>query len=102
MPTLILQNTSLFECLFHRTPDYNFLRTFRCLCFPVLRPYHAYKLDFQSSPCMLLGYSSSHLGYRRLDLESHRIYVSRHVRFHENIFPFAKSEHVTSSLVPPT
>jgi histone deacetylase 1/2 len=50
MPTLVLQNTSLFECLFHRTPDYNFLRTFGCLCFPFLRPYHAHKLDFWSSP----------------------------------------------------
>jgi len=67
-----------------------------------LRPYHAHKLDFQSSPCVFLGYSSSHLGYRCLDLESDRIYVSRHVRFHENVFPFAKSEQVTSSPVPPT
>jgi len=50
MPTLVLQNTSLFECLFRRTPNYNFLRTFGCLCFPFLRPYHAHKLDFRSSP----------------------------------------------------
>jgi len=102
MPTLVLQNTSPFECLFRCTPDYNFLCTFGCLCFPFLRPYHAHKLDFRSSPCVFLGYSSSHLGYRCLDLESDRIYVSRHVRFHENVFPFAKSEQVTSSPVPPT
>jgi len=102
MPTLVLQNTSPFECLFRRTPDYNFLRTFRCLCFLFSRPYHAHKLDFWSSPYVFLGYSSSHLGYRCLDLESDRIYVSRHVRFHENIFPFAKFEQVTSSPVPPT
>jgi len=88
--------------VFRRTPDYNFLCTFGCLCFPFLRPYHAHKLDFRSSPCVFLGYSSSHLGYRCLDLESDRIYVSCHVRFHENIFPFAKSEQVTSSPVPPT
>jgi len=100
MPTLVLQNTSLFECLFRRTPDYNFLCTFECLCFPFLRPYHAHKLDFRSSPCLFLGYSSFHLGYRCLDLESHRIYVSCHVRFHENIFPFAMSEQVISSPVP--
>jgi len=88
--------------VFRRTPDYNFLCTFGCLCFPFLRPYHAHKLDFRSSPCVFLGYSSSHLGYRCLDLESDRIYVSRHVRFHENVFPFAKSEQVTSLPVPPT
>ena len=69
---------------------------------PFLLPYHAHKLDFWSSPCVFLGYSSSHLGYCCLDLESHRIYVSRHVRFHENVFPFAKFEQVTSSQVPLT
>ncbi|KAJ6733370.1 hypothetical protein OIU74_005177 [Salix koriyanagi] len=41
----------------------------------------------------LLGqcYSSSHLGYRCLDLSTNRIYISRHVRFHEHVFPFDKS-----------
>jgi len=102
MPTLVLQNKSSFECLFRRPPDYNFLRTFGCLCFSFLRLYHAHKLDFQSSPCVFLGYSSSHLGYRCFDLESHRIYVSRQVRFHEIVFPFEKSEQVTSLPVPPT
>ena len=34
MPTLVLQNQSSFEYLFHHTPDYDFLRTFGCLCFP--------------------------------------------------------------------
>jgi hypothetical protein len=46
MPALFLQNKSPFECLFRHTPDYNFLRTFGCLCFPFLRLYHAHKLDF--------------------------------------------------------
>jgi hypothetical protein len=55
----------------------------------------------RSSPCVFLGYSSSHHGYRCLNLESHRIYVSHHVRFHETVFPFEKFEQVTSSLVPP-
>jgi len=92
MPTLVLHNKSLFECLFHRTPNYDFLRTFRCLCFPFLCPYHAHKLDFCSSTCVFLGYSSSDLDYRCLDLASQHIYVSRHVCFHEDVFPFANSE----------
>ena len=65
---------------------------FGCLCFPFLRPYHAHKLDFRSSSCVFLGYSSSHLGYRCLDLASNRIYVSHHVHFHENIFPLTNSK----------
>jgi hypothetical protein len=51
---------------------------------------------------VFLGYSSSHLGYRCLDLESGRVYVSRHVRFHECVFPFKKSEQVTTPPVYPT
>jgi len=94
MPTLILQNQSPFECLFNRTPDYDFLRTFGCLYFPFLCPYHAHKLDFRSSPCVFLGYSSSHFGYRCLDLTSQHIYISRHIRFHENVFPLAKSKQI--------
>jgi len=92
MPTLVLQNQSPFECLFHRTPDYDFLHTFRCHLFFFLHPYHAHKLDFCSSPCVFLGYSSSHLGYRCLDLASQRVYVFGNNRFHEDVFPFAKSE----------
>jgi len=94
MPTHVLQNQSPFECMFHYTPDYDFLRAFRCLCFLFFCPYHTHKLDFCSSPCVFLGYSYSHLGYHRLDLASQRIYVSRHIRFHEGVFPFAKSEQI--------
>jgi len=49
---------------------------------------------------MFLGSSSSHLGYHFLGLASHRIYVSCHVYFHENIFSFANSEQITHTPVP--
>ena len=94
MPTLVVQNQSPFECLFNRIRDYDFLCTFRCLCFPFLRSYHAYKLVFHSSPFVFLGYSSSHLGYSCLDSTSDHIYVFRHIRFDENVFPFADSEQL--------
>jgi hypothetical protein len=48
---------------------------FRCFCFLFSRPYHAHKLDFRSSPCVILGYSSSHLGYHCLDLMSTYLYL---------------------------
>jgi len=92
MPTHVLAHRSLFDCLFQRSPGYHFLRTFRCLCFSFLRPYNNHKLDFCSSPCVFFGYSSSHLGYRCFDIASHRIYIYRHVRFHEHVFPFDNSE----------
>jgi histone deacetylase 1/2 len=88
MPTLVLRNKSPFETLFHQPPDYGFLRTFGCLCFPFLQPYNAHKLDYRYTPCVFLGYSSCHQGYRCLDFSSNRLYISYHVRFHENSFPF--------------
>jgi len=37
-----------------------------------------------------LGYSAHHKGYRRLDLSSNRVIISRHVIFDETAFPFAE------------
>jgi histone deacetylase 1/2 len=105
MPTPVLAHCSPFDCLFHRSPDYHFLRTFGCLCFPFLRPYNNHKLDFRCSPCVFFGYSSSHLGYQCFDIASNRIYISRHVRFHEHVFPFDNSEQIakvsTTTPIPP-
>jgi histone deacetylase 1/2 len=102
MPAPVLNHKTPFECLLKSTLDYAFLRTFGCLCFSLLRPYNAYKLDFRSSPCVFLGYNTSHLGYRCLDLSSKRIYLARHVRFHENVFPFDKSEQIAATPKQPS
>ncbi|KAG8386504.1 hypothetical protein BUALT_Bualt03G0155400 [Buddleja alternifolia] len=47
-------------------------------------------MDFRSKPCVFLGYSPSHHGYRCLDIPSNRLYIARHVRFDESSFPFHK------------
>ena len=40
-----------FATLFNKKSNYHFLRTFGCACFPLLRPYHTDKLNFQSQDC---------------------------------------------------
>jgi len=50
--------------LFQKFIDYTFLKTFRCSCFPLLKPYNNYKLYFRSVECLFLGYSTSHKGYK--------------------------------------
>lgn len=76
--------------------DYSFLCIFGCLYFLFFRPYNAYKLDFHHTSCVFLWYSSCHLGYRCLDLSSNRVYIFRHVRFHEQPFPFLETKHVST------
>lgn len=76
--------------MFHTKPDYTFLRTFGCACWPNLRPYNQHKLAFRSKECAFLGYSNLHKGFKCLDIPTGRVYISRDVVFDENIFPFSK------------
>ena len=67
-------------------------------------------MQFCLVTCTFFGYSHKHKGYKCLD-PSGRIYISRHVAFDENMFPFAStivpeystiSNHVNTSLwLPP-
>ncbi|KAM2632205.1 hypothetical protein EV1_022967 [Malus domestica] len=84
---------SPWELLFHNVPDYSRLKVFGCLCFPWLKPYVPSKLDGKSTKCVFLGYSLQHKGYRCLDPQTQRVYISRHVIFDETTFPFSASSH---------
>ncbi|KAJ3688843.1 hypothetical protein LUZ61_018007 [Rhynchospora tenuis] len=79
---------SPFEMLFQQKPNYEFLHVLGCSCYPWLRPYTNHKLEARSEECVFLGYSTLHKGYYCLHLPTDRIYVSRHVQFDEQTFPF--------------
>lgn len=109
LPTSTLGHKSLYKCLFSKSPNYNFLRTFGCSCYPYLRPYNFHKLQFRTSQCLFLGYSSAHKGYRCLHPFG-RVYVVKIAQFNESEFPYellfikfnkniGSSEH-TSIFVP--
>jgi hypothetical protein len=85
LPTPVLQNLSPYFKLYSKAPDYERLRVFGCLCYPLLRPYNAHKLDYRSKPCIFLGYN--YAGYKCLDPVTNKAYLSRHVVFDENSFP---------------
>lgn len=55
----------------------------------------------RAHPCVFLGYSSSHKGYNLINLSSNKVFVSREVRFHENIFPFSSLKPDTPLFSPP-
>ena len=81
-----ISNQVPFIRLFNSSPDYGFLRTFGCACYPLLRPYNRHKLQFLSLECIFLGYAPNHKGYKCLT-PSGRIYLSRDVLFNESKFP---------------
>ena len=96
LPTKVLDYLSPYEKLYKHSPDYTILRTFGCACFPYLRPYNRNKLQFRSKQCIFLGYSLNHQGYRCLDLDTGRVYLSRHVVFNEKSFPYQSlTEHAS-------
>jgi hypothetical protein len=72
-------------------PSYDHLRVFDCACYRNTSATAPHKLSPRSTRCLFLGYSPDHKGYRCLDLNSHRIIISRHVVFDEDVFPLAGS-----------
>jgi len=88
LPSQTLAGKTPYELLFGKYPDYTMLCTFGCLCFPYLLDYAPNKLSSKSAPCVFLGYSPLHKGFRYFDCKTKRLYVSHHVQFYETIFPY--------------
>ena len=86
--TPILNGYSPFQVLFHRSLDLSLIKTFGCLCFPHLTAYTKHKLEPRSIPYVFLSYAANHKGYKCFHVPTRRLYISRHVIFHEQSFPF--------------
>lgn len=99
LPTSVHDKSiSPFEKLNGAAPLYTALRVFGCACYPYLRPYANNKFDPKSLLCVFLGYTEKHKGYRCLHPPTGRVYLSRHVLFDENRFPYTDAY---KSLLPP-
>ena len=111
MPTAVLSYKSPFELLFGKLPLITHLRVFGCACFPLLRPYLQNKLQPKTIMCVFLGYAPNFKGYICYDVSKKRSYISRHVVFNENVFPYhelvtthqlssASTTHTSRSCLP--
>ena len=100
MPTSTLNNKTPFELLFNQNPNYMELKQFRCLCYPLSRPYNTHKLQSKVVSCVFVGYSLTQNAYLCLDLLSRKIYHSRHVLFDETVFPMAQTNPCPSDKSP--
>jgi len=89
LPTKKLALNSPTKILDQKDPSYSHLRIFRCLCYPLIPSTYRNKLQHRSTPCVFLGYPPNHRGYKCYELPSRKIFISRHVIFQENTFPFS-------------
>jgi len=97
LPTPLLNGFSPYYKLFSKPPDYNFLRVFGCQRFPNITRYTKHKLQPHFAWCVFLGNAPHYKAYKYLGSHSGRIYVSRHVVFHESVFPYSQIVDVRPS-----
>ena len=90
LPTKTLDMSTPHMALYGSPPSYDHLCIFGYRCYPNMTATDSHKLAPRSLPCVFLGYSAHHKGYRCLDTSSNRVIISRHVVFDESSFPFAE------------
>ena len=90
LPSVAIKNMTPYEKLMGKKPDYNQLRSFGCLAFASNPTRTTDKFAPRGVPCVFLGYPSEQKGYKLLNLTTQQVFVSRDVRFVENVFPYNK------------
>lgn len=91
-PSGILQGKTPYQVLFGKEPSYEELKSFGYLCYSNTLSQHRTKFDSRAITCVLLGYSQGQKGYKVLDIESNKVFISRDVHFHEHIFSLASKQ----------
>ncbi|RVW29453.1 Retrovirus-related Pol polyprotein from transposon RE1 [Vitis vinifera] len=108
LPTPLLGGKSPFELLYGYSSHYENFHPFGCRVYPCLRDYMPNKLSPHKIPCIFLGYSPSHKGFRCLNPTTSRLYITRHAQFDETHFPTVPSSqaqplsslHISNFLEP--
>lgn len=95
LPYFVLDHQSPYEVLFGCAPNYANFKPFGCRVFPYLRDYSPHKLAPRSRPCIFLGYSSSHEGFRCHDPATSHTFITRHAQSDALCFPFSATPSTT-------
>ena len=100
LPSSSINFNSLYFRLYGVHPNYSILRVFGTRCYPYTWDTKKNKFDPKTIiTCVFLGNNDKHKGYRCFDPKTHRMFVSRHVMFNENMFPYKIKESLWPSNV---
>ncbi|KAL2932983.1 Retrovirus-related Pol polyprotein from transposon RE1, partial [Bienertia sinuspersici] len=88
MPLKSIDMLTPYYKMFQTHPDISNLKVFGCLCFVSTLKTHRSKFQPRATPCVFIGYPPSKKGYKVLNLETNKIFISRDVIFHEHHLPF--------------
>lgn len=88
LPSAVLGHQTPFEVLHSYKPDYTRLKSFGCLVIAVNPDRTSDKFKPKGVPCVFIGYPKSQKGYKLLNLVTNMTFVSRDVKFYEQIYPY--------------
>jgi len=88
VPTPVLHGKSPYECLFGNAPDLKELKVFGSFCYASTSIKNRAKFDHRARCCAFVGYKNGTKGFVVLDIDTQALFVTRHVQFHEQVFPF--------------
>ena len=92
---------SPLSILFGKRPSYDHLKVFSSFCYASTLKSGVDKFQAGAAACVFLGYRFGQKAYKLLNLETHQVFTSRDVAFHEIIFPYQHILHTTGSLIFP-
>jgi hypothetical protein len=107
IPSPLLNNKSPYHLRFQHDPDLHELKVFGSLCYASTIQSHRTKLDSRARKSVYLGHKQGVKGAVLLDLTTKTIFISRHMTYHEHVFPYHShnsswSYHSTHPIPKPT
>ncbi|RVW27296.1 Retrovirus-related Pol polyprotein from transposon TNT 1-94 [Vitis vinifera] len=99
LPTPLLSRQTPFERLYGKLPSYSHIRVFGCLAYAT-NVHVPHKFAPRAKRCIFFGYPVGQKAYKLYDLDTHQMFTSHDVVFHETIFPYESIPSPSSNSDP--